>query len=78
MRAVECNCNGININRGWNKCGYISSDFKINVDTCRYKDLVRECFGKINLEGINLKHICLKGIDTDGYALYQNKNGSSN
>ena len=27
--------------------------------------------GKINLEGINLKHICLKEIDTDGYALYQ-------
>ena len=44
----DCNCNVINVNNRWNKCGYIGSDFKINVDRYRYKDLVRECFGKIN------------------------------
>ncbi|WP_313758771.1 hypothetical protein [Tissierella sp.] len=44
----DCNCNLININNGWNECGYIGSDLKINVDRCRYKDIVRECFGKIN------------------------------
>lgn len=30
------------------KCGYISSNLKINVDRFRYKDLVGECFGKAN------------------------------
>ena len=44
----DCNYNVINVNNRWDKCGYIGSDFKINVDRCRYKDLVRECFGKIN------------------------------
>lgn len=44
----DCNCNDMNVNKDWDKCGYIGSDFKINVDRCRYKDLVRECFGKIN------------------------------
>jgi hypothetical protein len=44
----DCNCNVINVNNRWSKCGYIGSDIKINVDRCRYKDLVRECFGKIN------------------------------
>lgn len=24
-----CNCNVINVNKGWDKCGYIASDFKI-------------------------------------------------
>ena len=46
--ARECNCNVTNVNNNWDKCGYIGSDFKISVDRCRYKDLVRECFGKIN------------------------------
>lgn len=34
--------------KDWDKCGYIGSDFKINVDRCRYRELVRECFKKIN------------------------------
>ena len=46
--AKECNCNVTNVNNNRDKCGYIGSDFKISVDRCRYKDLVRECFGKIN------------------------------
>ncbi len=29
-------------------CQYRGSDFQINDDRCRYKDLVRECFGKAN------------------------------
>lgn len=138
--AKDCSFNVININNGWNKCGYIGSDLKTNVDKFSYKDLVRECFGKINnyylkerlkglvnkfkgeiflshkhkvrfynfLEnqnldiynispkliailflltadeslwknsehivnpnGIDLKQICLKEINTEGYALYQ-------
>lgn len=36
------------------KCGYIGSNFKINMDRFSYKDLVRECFRKINTEGYNL------------------------
>ena len=43
--ARECNCN---VNNSWHKCGYIGSDLKINVDRCRYTNLVRVCFGKIN------------------------------
>ncbi len=42
--AKDCNCN---VSKGLNKCGYIGSDFKPNVDKKRYKDLVMECFGKI-------------------------------
>lgn len=38
----------INVNNRSHKCGYIGSDFKVNVGRCRYKDLVREYFGKIN------------------------------
>ena len=30
-------------------CQYISSNFKVNVDKKRYKDLVMECFGKIKI-----------------------------
>ena len=136
----DCNCNVINVNKRWDKCGHIGSNFKINVDRCRYKDLVRECFGKINnyylkerlkslvnnfkgeiflnhnhkerfynflrnqdldihdisprfiailflftaderlwkasensirLNGFNFEGICLREINTDGYALYQ-------
>lgn len=44
----DCNCNVINVNNRSHKCGYIGSDFKVNVGRCRYKDLVREYFGKIN------------------------------
>ena len=44
----DCNCNDISVNKDWNKCGYIGSDLKINVDSFKYKDLVKECFGKIN------------------------------
>lgn len=46
--AKDCNYNVNNINKGWNKCGYIGSDYKVDVDKSRYKDLVRERFGKIN------------------------------
>lgn len=45
--AKDCNCNVINVSKGLDKCGYIGSDFKVNVDKKRYKDLVMECFGKI-------------------------------
>ena len=44
----DCNCKDNIINRDWNKCGYIGSNLKSNVDRFRYKDLIRECFGKIN------------------------------
>lgn len=27
--AKDCNCNVINVNKRWDKCGYIGSDFKI-------------------------------------------------
>ena len=43
----DCNCNVINVSRDWDKCGYIGSDFKSNVDKKKYKDLVMECFGKV-------------------------------
>ncbi len=42
-----CKYNDINTNKGWNKCRYIGSNLIANVDRCRYKDLVKECFGKI-------------------------------
>ncbi|HEY4544287.1 MAG TPA: hypothetical protein VIG40_06550 [Tissierellaceae bacterium] len=45
--AKDCNRNVINVSKGLDKCGYIGSDFKVNVDKKRYKDLVMECFGKI-------------------------------
>lgn len=38
--AKDCNCNVINVSKDLDKCGYIGSDFKINVGGCRYKDLV--------------------------------------
>ena len=43
----DCKYNDINNNKGWNKCRYIGSNLIANVDRCRYKDLVKECFGKI-------------------------------
>ncbi len=43
----DCNCNVINVSKVLDKCGYIGSDFKVNVDNKRYKDSVMECFGKI-------------------------------
>ncbi len=138
--ARECNCNVINVSKGLDKCGYIGSDSKVNVDKKIYKDLVMECFGKIKsnslrnrlkslsenfkgevflnhnhkerfynflqdqdldinyissrfiailflftaderlwkaskssirLSGFNFEGICLREINTDGYALYQ-------
>ncbi len=45
--AKDCNCNVINVSKDLDKCGYIGSDFKANVDKKIYKDLVMECFGKI-------------------------------
>ena len=45
--AKDCNCNVINVSKGLDKCGYIGSDYKVNVDKKKYKDLVMECFGKI-------------------------------
>ena len=131
---------GVDVDDNCVNCEYISLNFKVNVDRKRYKDLVMECFGKINNiflrerlkelskdfkgevftnhyhkerfynflenqdwkignippkfitilflltadEGLwkvskdlirpnafDLKGICLKGIDTNGYALYQ-------
>ncbi len=44
----NCNCNDINTNRDWNKCGYIGLNLKTNVGSFRSKDLVKECFGRIN------------------------------
>ena len=44
----DCKYNDINTNKGWNKCRYIGSNLIANVDRCRYKYLVKECFGKIN------------------------------
>ena len=44
----DCNFNMINISNICNDCGgYIHSDIPFKVDRCRYKDLVKECFGKI-------------------------------
>lgn len=34
--AKDCNCNVINVSKGLDKCGYIGSDFKVNVDRYRY------------------------------------------
>lgn len=45
--AKDCNCNVINVSKGLDKCGYIGSGFKSNVDKKRYKDLVMECFCRI-------------------------------
>lgn len=136
----NCRLSVINVDDRCNSCGYNDSNFKINVDKKRYKDLVIECFGKINnkllrerlkdlsnnfkgevflnyqhrerfynylqnqdldihdmpsrfiailflltacenlwkasrdlikLKGFDLKQICLRDIDTSGYALYQ-------
>ena len=44
----DCKIGVINVDDDCKECGHIGSNFKINVDRCRYKDLVRECFGKIN------------------------------
>lgn len=44
----DCNCNDINTNKIWNKCGYIGSYLRTNMDSFRYKDLFKECFGKVN------------------------------
>ena len=46
--AKDCNYNVNNISNRCNDCGYIHSDILFNVDKLRYKDLVKECFGKIN------------------------------
>ncbi|MBU5255175.1 hypothetical protein [Tissierella praeacuta] len=43
----DCNYNVINISNRCNDCGYIHSDILSNVDKVGYKDLVKECFGKI-------------------------------
>ena len=138
--AKDCNRNVINVSKCLDKSGYIGSDFKVNVDKKRYKDLVMDCFGKIKnnslrdrlkalsknfkgevflnhnhkerfynflqdqdlninyissrsiailflftaderlwkasedsirLNGFNFEGICLREINTDGYALYQ-------
>lgn len=36
----ECSCNYINTNKDWNKCGYIGSNLKVNVDRLIYKDFI--------------------------------------
>ena len=46
--AKDCNYNVNNISNRCNDCGYIHSDILFNVDKLRYKDLVKECFGKVN------------------------------
>lgn len=43
----NCNGNVINIDDSCNICLYNNSNFKVNVDKKRYKDLVMECFVKI-------------------------------
>lgn len=136
----NCNGNVINVDDSFKDCGQIGSNFKINVDKKRYKDLVMDCFGRIKnnflkerlkslsnnfkgeiflnhnhkerfynflqdqdldinyissriiailflftaderlwkasensirLNGFNFEGICLREINTDGYALYQ-------
>lgn len=60
----DCNFNMINISNICNDCGgYIHSDILFNVDRCRYKDLVKECFGKIKdywfpMEEVELQEVC--------------------
>lgn len=43
----DCSCNVLNVGNRYNTCGYIHSDILSNMDKVGYKDLVKECFGKI-------------------------------
>ena len=43
----DCKLSVINVDDSCRKCGYNSSNSKVNVDKKRYKDLVMECFGRI-------------------------------
>ena len=45
--SKDYNCNVINVNKRCNDYGFIHSDILSNVDKVGYKDLVKECFGKI-------------------------------
>ncbi|MBU5311592.1 hypothetical protein KQI38_06090 [Tissierella carlieri] len=45
--VIDCNCNVINVSNRCNDCGYIHSGILFDMDKVGYKDLVRECFGKI-------------------------------
>lgn len=44
----DCKLSVINVDDSCKDCGYNDLNFKVNVGRCRYKDLVREYFGKIN------------------------------
>jgi hypothetical protein len=136
----DCKLSMINVDERCLNCGYKDLNLTVNVDKKRYRDLVMDCFGKINnkslrdrlkelsksfkgevflnhyhkerfynylpnqdldihnissrfaailflltsdeslwklskhlikLDGLDLKEICLRDIDTGGYALYQ-------
>ncbi|WP_353097797.1 hypothetical protein [Tissierella praeacuta] len=43
----DCNCNVINVSNRCNDCGHIHSNILSNMDKVGYKNLVKECFGKI-------------------------------
>ena len=43
----DCSCNVVNVGNRYNTCGYIHSDILFNIDKVGYKDLIKECFGKI-------------------------------
>ena len=44
----DCKLSVINVDDSCRNCGYNDSKFKDNVDKKSYKDLVMDCFGKIN------------------------------
>ena len=44
----DCKLSVINVDDSCNICGYNNLNSKANVDKKRYKDLVMECFGRIN------------------------------
>jgi hypothetical protein len=52
--VVDCNCNVIHVSNRCNDCRYIHSGILFDMDKVRYKDLVKECFGKI--KNHSLKH----------------------
>ena len=55
----NCKLSVINVDDSCRNCGYNDCNFKVNVDKKRYKDLVRECFGRIknNSLGNRLKEL---------------------
>ena len=43
----DCNCNMVDVSNRCNYCEYIHFDILSNVNKMGYKDLAKECFGKI-------------------------------